>query len=387
MKIEPPPNEKSAELLRVAIITPEELARTHGVGAQLLQIYSGHKNYWHFYWHSFHGTESESKRSTKLPIWPLKQRGFGKISKHALQLAGLAWWYGDRINALRFRSLLDKLGGFDVVHLVVSDESQAKQAASMIRNARLPFVLTFYDLMHDDGLSREETPTLIKLIENASSVLVLTPPMAREISRFTKSVTRIGVGLESSADICQNEQSERVTKIVITGRPYRRGLDVLKEAWPQIKTAFPAAELHYIGSHFSSFPPLLRESVHNHGFVSSDSDYANLISGMTMGLLTGPDENDCFGKYSFPSRAANLCMAGLPLIACVQKNSATVEVFSELKQLQFHVVNKAVDFVPAMSTTLADYWEKRRLSQRFAEQYFDIDQVRSAVSSALLQSL
>lgn len=372
--------------MKVAIITPEELAKTHGVGAQLLRIYDDNEMFWHFYWHSFHGTESESMRSSKLAMWPVKTRRLGRMGKTLMQAVGLAWWYGAEINRFRFRRLLQNLGGFDVAHVIVASEPQARHAVSMLQSGGLPYVLTIYDLMHEDGLTREAAPYFTCLLENAFVTFALTPAIALEASRFAHDVRQIGVGLCRAQDSGVHGFAKDPIKIVITGRPYRRGSQILDEAWVQVQTAFPSVEVHYIGAHFNSLPDHLKAVSHNHGFCESDAEYAKLISSMTIGFLTGPDEDDCFGRFSFPSRAADFCMAGLPLIACVPPESATAMVFSRLKCFSFYRVDQASEVGSAIAASLCNYASKRAQAKSFAGTYFDIRSVRASLFPALLDA-
>lgn len=371
-----------ARPVRICVITASEFARTHGTGAQLLKIYDGSQRYWHLYWHSFHGTESEVQRSSKLSVLPVAIPRLGRASRLFMQACGLAWWYGEKVNKLRFRLLLRHKGPFDVAHVVVADEVAASRATSLLLELDCPFVLQIYDITHDAGLNSRLTPRFADLVRNASDVFALTAGIRREAEKFRDDVQMIGIGadlihLPEHAGLPSDE-----LRIVITGRPYHGGAALLAESLEELNSTFKAVQINYIGAHFCDLPETLRACAVDHGFCESDEDYLRLLSTMSIAFLTGPDRDDCLGKYSFPSRATDLCMAGLPIVACVPKASATAEFFVEQETSFFRRVESAPQLVEACRV-LSFSEQAGHESRQFAEREFDVRTHRQRVLSAV----
>lgn len=357
--------------MRVGVITASELARTHGTGAQLLKLYVGHDNFWHFYWFSFHGTESEIANSTKLSVRPVVIPKVGRLIRIGLQACGVAWWYGANINRFRFRRLIRRIGPFDVAHVVIADEVAATHARSLLVELACPYVLQIYDLMHEDGLDANMTPQFVQLIKNAKQVFGLTSNVCREIRKFRSDSEMIGIGVDLSEFAPTLSRTDGTLRIVITGRPYEGGAKILADALTPLKNKFPGIEVHYVGAHFRCLPEKLQLSTTDHGFCESDEEYLRLLSSMSIAYLTGPDRDDCLGKYSFPSRVTDLCVAGLPIVACIPRTTATADVFAG-QELTFYRRVDSVSQLPEAICSLADSQQARKESRLFAEKEFDL---------------
>lgn len=361
------------------VITAHELTRKHGTGAQLLNIYEGEKDFVHFFWHTSHSTERDPSNSIKLSMWPSTRRFIRRPVLWASKLLGTAWWYGNTVNINRFKRLTARLKPFDIAHVIVSDDDSAAKAKQLLQVIGCPYVVQLYDLLHEDGLSSEAQPSFTSLLRESKCCMALTPSLADEAKKFCSNVKIVGIGLSDRRPRCLLDRPVSPVRVVISGRPYSGGCKLLEDSLPVLRERGIHLEIHYVGAFFCDLPDSLKSITKDWGFLDSDSAYLELLSSMTIGYLTGPHKDDCFGRYSFPSRASDLLMAGVPLIGNVSPRSATAGVFRELLGKGVFIVRSPADVADSIEEILATHAAASSAARGFAERNFSIESVRDAV--------
>ncbi|MFT3785425.1 MAG: hypothetical protein QM770_04575 [Tepidisphaeraceae bacterium] len=155
--------------MRIAIVTEAALARSHGTGAQILQL-AERWDFHHFHCYRGHGAPSEVPNSTLLrdakPEHPLLQRVVRKL-QHA---SGHYWWRRHTLNEKRFARLLAKVGPFDVTYVIAASEVQAIRLGQIVRQIGAPYVLNVVDLYQDEGLDHRSRQ-FKQLLEGATVAL------------------------------------------------------------------------------------------------------------------------------------------------------------------------------------------------------------------------
>lgn len=353
---------------RIALITSTELARTHGTGGQLLLTFDQPGiDYHHFHWRNRHGPGSETPRSFLLdqPFW----------SNDRL--------IDDQFNAfLRSRKL-----DFDVAHVVILQESEARRALNLVRALSIPYTVHLMDLFHADGITADATPAFHALLNGAADLLALTPPLAAAMQRATCRTPRlVCVGQTLTPHRALPPQPLQPLRIALTGRPYRGGCELLARALPMLRECCPAFELVYIGAGYNDLPESLRPHVRNMGYFNSEETYRPALATAHLAILTGPCEPDCLAQYSFPSRVADLLMAGLPTAAILADGCATQQLLSPLSPDAVAFISQPTDLAYALRrwSRSSTRWQAASDAARaFAQTHFDINHVRRQILAAI----
>jgi hypothetical protein len=314
--------------MKIGILTRDALTAKHGTGAQLLRLLEGADlSAFHLYWWWAHGGESERQPSYRLiaPNWMAKKGLFRVFSA-----LGLTWWKGTQINRAKLRELRQSENlQCDVVYAVVGDELSAQQVLSIAEEFGCPYVVHLMDL-YEDQLDPNTMWGMKRLLAGASSVLVITEPLEREVRKFAPAdVRRVFIGQNTDVPQAAPPVQEAPLSVLLSGRVYASGLTLLEAALPQIQRAFPQIRFSYVGPEWEKFPASLHSVVQNLGFVS-DVEYRQTIADAHLAYLMGPLETDWLGKYSFPSRTSDYLMAGVPVLGCVGAGTATESVLMPL---------------------------------------------------------
>lgn len=315
--------------MKVLSITQAELARSHGTGAQVLELLEG-TDYHHVYWHVCHGMRSESAHSTllsdRLPGVP----GIRKLWRAARSCLGHTWWRGTSVNRSYVEALLRDEGPFDVAYVVIASEVDAARALSLLDVARVPFVLHVCDILETDGLNEGMT-AFASLVSRADVVFSLLPSITAELEKLhRRSYVPLPIGKPAS-DACARPPTPG-GPIVVTfgGRPYATGCAALAAAIPLLKdTLGDRLELRYVGPHFRDVPAELKPHCRDMGFIADEEEFRKHLAEAHIAFLSGPDTLDRFGLYSFPSRVVDYLHVGLPVVGCVPTGSATSLMLSE----------------------------------------------------------
>ena len=316
--------------MRVGILSEFCLAGSHGSGAQMLRIIDhAHLDYFHVYWSSRPFGPSEKGRRSHLFEDPLFWRPlrFNRIMAKLHAATGLRGWRGHSLNVSLFERIVPKpLLPADVLYVFATSEGSARRGLSLIEHFDKPFVVHIMDIQHAAGLDPAAMPGFAELIRRASSVLVINAAIEREVRKFPVRQVEVVPFGQAVYDLPPRETSpDDAPRVFITGAIHRHGLDLLAEAWPRVVKRFPRAELAYTGTQFEAVPTGLRAHVKNLGFVA-EARYLEILRTSHVGYVPGPVELDGYGRFSIPSRIADFCMAGLPVIACVAPGSAA-EIF------------------------------------------------------------
>lgn len=315
--------------MKVLSITQAELARSHGTGAQVLELLE-ETDYHHVYWHVCHGMRSESTRSTllsdRLPPVP----GIRKLCRVARSCLGRTWWRGTSVNRAYFESLLRSAGPFDVAYVVVASEFDAARALSLLDIADIPFVLHVCDILEPGGLNQVMT-AFASLVSRASCVFSLLPSITAELEKLcSRQFAPLPIGKPASPVTAQPPESGGPVVVTFGGRPYAAGCSALAAAVPLLKNTLGGRlALRYVGPHFRDVPAELKRHCNDLGFVSDEGQFRKHLAEAHIAFLSGPDTLDRFGLYSFPSRVVDYLHAGLPVVGCVPAGSATSRILSE----------------------------------------------------------
>lgn len=371
--------------MRIAVITQAELARSHGTGAQILQLLDG-ADYHHFYWYVMHGRMSEVRSSTLLADTAPRIR---KVRGAVLRLkkwTGTSWWRNDNVvNRFKFMRLTESLGvPFDVAYVVVASEADASRACSLVQLLNVPYVVNVVDILHPEGLDGEKMTGFRSLVNGASAVLSLLPAITAELAKLTDApVEEVAVGKPVSQWIARPPEQGKPVRMVLGGRPYVEGCRFLADAWGEVRQLQYPVELWYVGPHFADIPPELRVHCRDAGFMASEEEYQRFLATAHLAFLSGPNVLDQFGRFSFPSRTADYLMAGLPLLAHVAQGSSTEDVLRPLTP-EAVALTRQVSDVTSGITRLVEQWRLASGSVRhFAQQTMSLDVVRESVFNAL----
>ena len=373
--------------MKVCIVTCNELARSHGTGAQILQIFHG-SQFHHFYWRVGHGQRSEVPQSTLLKDRIPDVRQLGGIGRRLKQLSGMTWWRGDQINTAWLHRFLQTRGlGFDVAYVVIASESDAVRALSIVRFLKVPYVVHMVDLLHEHGLDPASMPATDELLKGASGLLALLPSIAEEMGKFSKApIQIIPIGKPLGQQIAKPPGINEPIRMIIGGRPYRGGCQLLVKAWKDVKQSCRKVELNYVGPHYREIPPELMPECRNVGFLQSEDDYQRFLATAHLAFLTGPDADNMHGKWSFPSRTVDHLMAGLPVLACVPAGSATEKILNPIHPQAVAFTRSVSDITEAINRFTAgkEAWAfASRTARSFVEKTMSIHFVREKVFEAL----
>lgn len=353
---------------RIALITSTELARTHGTGGQLLLTFDQPRiDYHHFHWRNRHGPGSETPRSFLLDD---------------------SFWNGDRVNDQQLNSFLRSRNlNFDVAHVVILQESEARRALGLVRALNVPYTVHLMDLFHAEGITPDQTPAFHALLNGAAQLLALTPPLAEAMQRATgRTPHLVCVGQTLTPHRATAPAPLEPLRIAITGRPYRGGCELLARSLPMLRECCPAFELVYIGAGYQDLPKTLQPHVRNLGYFNSEETYRPALASAHLAILTGPSDHDCLARYSFPSRVADLLMAGLPTAAILAEDCATQQLLSPLSPDAVAFVSQPTDLAYAIRrwTRSPGQWQAASdAASAFAAQHFDITRVRRQILTAL----
>jgi hypothetical protein len=371
----------------ICIITDNELARSHGMGAQILQLFQGER-FHHLYWRVGHGQRSEVPHSTLLADWVPNVPKLGGAVRRLWRVSGRAWWQDHQVNAARLKRLARSKGlGFDVAYVVVARENDAARALSILRVLQVPHVVNMVDVLHEDGLDPGSMPALVELLKGARGLMALLPSIADEMAKFTPApIQIIPVGKPLAAKMAAPPQRDGPVRLIIGGRPYPGGCQLLAKAWQNVKHHCRKVELNYVGPHYRDLPPALMTECRNVGFLESEDEYQKFLATGHLAYLTGPNAGDMHGKWSFPSRTADHLMAGLPVLACVPAGSATERVLEPISPQAVAFTRTGADIVAAINrfTSNQEAWLLASHTARsFAEETMRLEVVRARILEAL----
>src|SRR5205809_626470 len=372
----------------ICILTENELARNHGTGAQILQMVEG-SAFHHFHWHIGHGRKSEVRESLLLDDWRLPNVfGLGGIVRRLRRFTGLTWWRGTQVNTSLFRSYLRVHGlKFNVAYVVVGRESDAARALSIVKTLRVPYVLHMMDIMESDGLKKETMPAIGELLAGASKVISLLPSITREMQKFISApIQEIPIGQKITSWTAREFSHDQPIRLAMVGRPYAAGCELLADAWETVKRSQRKIELVYYGAQYKDMSRKLKQVCHNGGYFSDDEAYRKILAEAHLAFLSGPNANDMFGKWSFPSRTVDYLMAGLPILACVANGSSTEEILRPISPGGVAFTRNGPEICDAINRFTADkqsWLAASRAVRSFAERTMSLDTVRKRVLDAL----
>ncbi len=344
----------------ICILTENELARNHGTGAQILQMVEG-SAFHHFHWHIGHGRKSEVRESLLLVDWLPNVFGLRGIVRRLRRFTGLTWWSGTQVNAFLLRSYL-RLHGlkFNVAYVVVGRERDAARALSIVKTLRVPYVLHMMDILESDGLKKETMPAIGELLAGASKVISLLPSITREMQKFIS--------------------------VPIQEIPIGQKITSWTDAWETLKRSQRKIELVYYGTQYNDMSGKLRQVCHNGGYFSDEEAYRKILAESHLAFLSGPNANDMYGKWSFPSRTVDYLMAGLPILACVPNGSSTEEILRPISPEGVAFTRNGPEICDAINRFTADkqsWLAASRAVRSFAERTMSLDTVRKRVLDAL----
>ncbi len=370
--------------MNLGLFTRDALTAKHGSGAQLIRLLDGAEvPYFHLYWWWAHGGTSEREPSYRLiaPDWMAKKGLFRLFSA-----LGMTWWKGTQVNTSKLTALRSERNlQCDVAYCLVSDETTAAQALSLVKAFGCPYVVHYMDL-YEDELNPHTMPATAQLLANAAVVLVITEPLEREVAKFApKEMRRVFIGQDTGVPQASPPNPDQPLRVLLSGRVYESGLTLLEAALPQIRQHFPQIEFVYVGAEYEKFPLTLHSTVRNLGFVS-DEDYRQNLAGFHLAYLMGPLEKDWLGKYSFPSRTSDYLMTGLPVLGCVGEGTATESVLMPLvpHAVRFTRTSDAlIEALAAFTASSAAWCEASKMARAYAAEHMALETVRAQWLQAL----
>jgi hypothetical protein len=247
------------------------------------------------------------------------------------------------------------------------------------------------DVLHEQGLDPVSMPAMDELLKGAGSLLALLPSIAEEIGKFSKApIQIIPIGKPLVSQIAVPPVSNEPIRMIIGGRPYQGGCQLLAKAWDNVKHNCRKVELYYVGPHYRDIPAELVPVCRNVGFLRSDDDYQHFLATAHLAFLTGPDAENMHVKWSFPSRTVDHLMAGLPVLACVPAGSATEKVLRSISPQAVAFTRSGTDIIEAINRFTADkdaWVSASRTARSFAEKNMSLEVVREKVFAALKSAM
>jgi glycosyltransferase involved in cell wall biosynthesis len=388
----------SEKQLRVAVITESAMEKTHGTGAQLLRLFHERENlsYYHFFF--YEGIFGKSNRPNSFLLSD-KELPFRKGAGFATRLRkgmGLSWWNPDgSINARWFQKLIAENNiQCDLAYVVLADEMHTRYVLAILEQLSVPYVVHLMDLYTESGLDPKRDTGFRKLFQGAKRVIALTETMREEVCKFgipKEAIPLVPIGQEITPYSASAPKDDQPVKMVMVGRPYEKGVQLLLDAYPALKERRGAPlEILYAGSHFSLLPPGLQEVTTNVGQISDSDAYARFLAECHLAYLSGPTDLDCFGKYSFPSRSADYLMAGLPVIAAIAPGSASERTLMPLIPDAVKIVKEPAQIRTAVDEFLESTasWEKaNQMTRQFAVDQLDITKIRETIDTIVAESI
>lgn len=370
--------------MQLGLFTRDALTAKHGSGAQLIRLLDGADvSYFHLYWWWAHGGTSQREPSFRLiaPDWMAKKGLFRLFSA-----LGMTWWKGTQINAGKLSALRSEQNlQCDVAYCLISDETTAAQALSLVKAFGCPYVVHYMDL-YENELNPQTMPATKQLLADAAVVLVITEPLEREVTKFApREMRRVFIGQETDVPQATPPPSDQPLRVLLSGRVYASGLTLLEAALTQIRTHFPRLEFAYIGPEYEKFPTTLHSAVKNIGFVS-DEEYRQSLASFHLAYLMGPLEKDWLGKYSFPSRTSDYLMAGLPVLGCVGEGTATESVLMPLvpNAVRFtRTPDALIEALGAFTASSAAWCAASKTARAYAVEHMALETVRAQWLQAL----
>jgi hypothetical protein len=175
-------------------------------------------------------------------------------------------------------------------------------------------------------------------------------------------------------------------RIVTGGRPYEGGCQLLASAWESIRKSNPNIELISLGPHFADLPGKLKSVCRDAGFIDSEESFRRFLSECHLAFVSGPDQPNFHGRWSFPSRTVDYLMAGLPIVACLAPEMAAEQVLRPITPQSVALVHNESEIVQGITrlTAAPDAWSTAsRAARELAETRMSIEIVRSKVIQTL----
>ncbi len=369
------------------------MTRTHGTGALLLRLFHHSSTpFIHLYLQAAGFGLSECANSYPvfhLPKWDCRYQRF---ARRCLRLMGLSLWRGRSLNRRVFSRFRRAKGiSADVAYVVVAREEHALMFRSILSELNCPYVVHVMDIYHDMGFDPAGMPGFQGLFRDAHSNLALTDAIRDEIAKFdARKVRIVPVGQKQNPYQASPPVAKKPLVMVMIGRPYLQGADLLAKAWPRLLDQFGGIELTYIGAHAKALPVSMRAYMRDYGYVTDQDQYDRLLAGAHLAYLSGPSDLDCFGKFSFPSRCSDYLMAGLPMVACVASGSATERFLRPLSPGCVRFARSELEIIRAIEGLVAtpEQWKcASEQARNYAREHLAIEKVREQVLTALRAAL
>ena len=379
--------------MRIGILTERALTKKHGTGAQILRLLeSRDDSFFHIYFRSGHGNVSDCANSFNLTRYEgLAWRRRDKIREAiGSRVLGTWWPQTDTVHPRKFARLLrDHDLRCDVAYVIVREENSALRCISMLEYLKCPYVVHIMDLHHDE-LDPATMPGFARLLRGAAATIVITPPLVEQVAKFgIDNIHTIFIGQQAEVARAQPPRPDENVQVVMAGRPYEGGTELLEQALSLIEAKYPQVAFAYIGADFDAHPPLVRKQARNLGYISDPKEYQRLLAASHLAYLTGPSELDALGKYSFPSRTSDYLMAGLPILACVAEGTATQQALQPLVPDAVRFTRTPEQMLDALDYFLGSQqaWHcARDQAIEFGAKHMSIDVVRKQVFTVLEQA-
>ncbi|MFT3785424.1 MAG: hypothetical protein QM770_04570 [Tepidisphaeraceae bacterium] len=200
-----------------------------------------------------------------------------------------------------------------------------------------------------------------------------------------RPIIEVPVGKPVSEFVATAPTPNEPIRIVLGGRPYPGGCELLARAWPEIEAMPRKVELTYVGPHYASIPVSLRPMCKDAGFIADERAFRQFLARFHIAYVSGPDGLDPFGRFSFPSRAVDYMMAGLPLLAAVHEQSATSQVLSRVRGCGARLAATPADVrqgLEALTETAEAWSEGSHAVREYAVRTMSIERVRGQMEAA-----
>lgn len=174
-----------------------------------------------------------------------------------------------------------------------------------------PLVVRLVTSAADPGLAMQDRWLPLRLAQERATVTRATRVVSDSAAMATigkrlyhRNIDRV-IHLAYRGEILPVTRRE-VPWVLFTGRlEHRKGIDVLLEAWPQVRAVWPGAHLHVVGPDRGNFAPRMAAmpGVTAHGFLP-DGELAQLRAACRIQVI--PSRFESFGLIALEAWAAGL---------------------------------------------------------------------------------
>ncbi len=232
--------------------------------------------------------------------------------------------------------------------IAASDIPHIVWGAWLAKKLKKPFVSDLYD--NFEGFGQAKFPFMKYLLRNAvcqaQLITTTSQPLANLVSHEYGAQGQV-ISMPSTVDtqiFCQRNKIEAREQLGLmsdkqyigtAGGLYKdKGVEVIYQAWENLKKEAPNVHLVLAGPFEEDFPPPIGDRVHYLGALPH-CEIATLFQALDVGIISILDTP--FGRYCFPQKAYEMLACDLPVV--VANVGEMNHLFADFPQALFEAGN------------------------------------------------